>query len=141
MPILVLTSAFLVACALAVGLSDGLQWLVGGMILLAVVVGVAGGIVLVRVWPLVESKPGIRSELAAIRPLGGPAGLLLLFLALVVFATIEAYAVGSGIGEGAPSASLALVGMPVILAAVVLRGAALRARKFSQSTMRRSTDP
>jgi hypothetical protein len=141
MPILVLTSAFLVLCALAVGLSAGLQWLVGGMIMLAVVVGVAGGVVLVRVWPLVESKPGLRPELDAIRPLGGPAGLVLLFLALVVFAAIEAYAVGSGIGEGAPPASLALLGMPVILAIVVLRLTALRARRFSQENMRRNTDP
>ena len=140
MPILVLTSAFLVACALAVGLSQGLQWLVGGMIMLAVVVGVSGGIVLVRVWPLVKSKSGLEPELAAVYRLGGPAGLVLLFLALVVFSAIEAYAVGSGVAEGAPPASMVLVGMPVILAGVVLRGAALRARRFSESTMRRNTD-
>jgi hypothetical protein len=66
---------------------------------------------------------------------------VLLFLALVVFAAIEAYAVGSGIGEGAPPASLALLGMPVILAIVVLRLTALRARRFSQENMRRNTDP
>ena len=131
MAILALTSAALVVCALAVGLSGGLQWLVGGMILLAVVVGVAGGIVLSRLWLLVEPESVDRPELTALKRLGGPAGLLLLFLAFAVFAAIEGYAVGSGIGEGAPAVTIALLGMPVILGGVVLRGAARRARQLS----------
>lgn len=53
----------------------------------------------------------------------GPEGRYLVFLASVVFAAVEAHAVGAGMARGAPSAALALLVPPLAVGAAALRGA------------------
>ncbi|MFW6192418.1 MAG: hypothetical protein ACOC83_02940 [Gemmatimonadota bacterium] len=59
----------------------------------------------------------------------GAGGRYLGFLGAVAFATVEAYAVGSGLGAGAPGPAALLLAPPVVLAAVALRSAAKHERK------------
>jgi hypothetical protein len=121
-PALLLLSAGLVAIALWSGRSGSRQWLVALLILAALAAGVAGGIVFAGLWR--SGGPADHdTDLALLRRLNGPAGALLVFLGCVVFAAVEAHAIGAGLEAGAPGATVSLLGPPLVIGAVALRRA------------------
>lgn len=141
-PLLVLSAA-LVACALAAGLRSGSGWLTELLVLVAVAQGLAAGLALPHFWlagVVPEGGRGPRPPWRARRgagpdPTGAPplvrilmgvGGRYAAFLASVAFAAVEAHAVGAGLGSGAPLVALTLLAPPVIVGAVVLRGALVR---------------
>lgn len=150
LPPVLFLSAALVACALAAGLRSGSGWLVELAILLAVGQGLAAGLALPLFWregEVPEGKPrppwrrgegrsggrgaeadgpGIVDAPPTVRVLMGAGGRYAVFLASVAFAAVEAHAVGAGLARGAPSAAATLLLPPVIIGAVVLRGALAR---------------
>lgn len=109
---LVPASAFLVATAFAAGLRVGRPWVPWLMIVAAVAQGFLGGYHFRRFW-----------RGAGAEEIFGPGGRYLAFLALVAFTAVEAHAVGSGVEKGAPRASVALLGLPVLFAGWALRSA------------------
>lgn len=82
------------------------------LVLVAMVQGIVAGTGVRAFWRLGWSEE-----------IFGPGGRYLGFLAAVAFAAVEAYAVGAGMGAGAPGLAAALLAPPVILAAVALRSA------------------
>lgn len=100
------------AVALAAGLRPENGWLVPLLILLAMAQGAVAGSGVRTFW-----QGGWSEEIF------GAGGRYLGFLAAVAFAAVEAYAVGAGLGAGAPGLAALLLGPPVILAAVALRSA------------------
>lgn len=138
LPPLLFLSAALVACALAAGLRSDSGWLLELTILLAVGQGVAAGLALPHFWqegivpegrprPAWSERRGRGQDLDETRPLVrilmGVGGRYTAFLASVAFAAVEAHAVGSGLARGAPPAALTLLVPPVVVGAILLRGA------------------
>lgn len=121
-PVLLLLSAGLVAMALWSGRLDSRQWSVALLIFAALAVGVTGGILFAGLWRS-DARLDDDSDLALLRRLAGPAGALLVFLGCVAFAAVEAHAIGSGLGAGAPGATLSLLGPPLVIGALALRRA------------------
>lgn len=119
---LLILSAGLVAIALWSGRSGSRQWLMALLVFTALAAGVAGGIVFSELWRS-GGRADDESDLALLRRLVGPAGALLVFLGCVGFAAVEAHAIGAGLGVGAPAASIALLGPPLVIGAVALRRA------------------
>lgn len=111
-------SAAVVALALAVGLEPDRSWLVWLLILAAMGQGALAGAAFPRFW---RGSP--REEIF------GPGGRYLGFLATVLFSAVEGHAVGAGIARGGPTAALALLLPPVVLAAAALRSAVTARRE------------
>lgn len=105
------------AAALAAGLFPGRAWITEAALLVAVGQGMLAGLVLPRFW-----------RGPAKREIFGAGGRYLGFVAAVIFCAVEAYAVGRGLGTGAPGLAALLLGPPVLVAAAVLRSAR-RARR------------
>lgn len=116
--LLVPASAAVVALALAAGLEPDRSWLVWLLILAAMVQGALAGAAFRRFW-----RDSPRKEIF------GPGGRYVAFLATVLFSAVEAHAVGAGIARGGPTAALALLLPPVILAAAALRSAVTARRE------------
>jgi hypothetical protein len=103
----------LVAAALIAGRSgSGLPALTELALVCALATGVLLGLGLRRFW---------RGEWTA--ALMGSGGRYLLFIGLAAFAAVEAHAVGAGLAQGAPAASLVMLAAPVVLAGVALLSA------------------
>lgn len=114
-------SALLVAAALAAGLFPDRAWVTEVALLLAVGLGMLAGLALPRFW-----------RGPARREIFGAGGRYLGFVAAVIFCAVEAYAVGRGLGTGAPGLAALLLGPPVLIAAAALRSAR-RARRKQES--------
>ncbi len=131
-PVLLFLSAGLVAIAMWSGRLGSRQWSVALLVFAALTTGVTGGILFAGLW-----RSGARaddgSDLTLLRRLTGPAGALLVFLGCVAFAAVEAHAIGSGLGVGAPGATVALLGPPLVIGAFALR----RALRVDVSTKER----
>ncbi len=151
-PAVLFLSAGLVACALAAGLHVESGWLTELLVILAVGQGLAAGLALPAYWregraPGRGRSPPWSAEgsggtaaggagvgtgtSAAVRPsvvrvLMGAGGRYAAFLAAVAFAAVEAHAVGAGLGRGAPPVALTLLLPPVVVGAILLRGALVR---------------
>lgn len=110
--LLVLSSAVLVAVALAAGRGLGAPWITWLLIVTAMGQGVLAGICLPRFW---RGSP--REEAF------GAGGRYLAFLAAVAFSAVEAHAVGAGLERGAPTMATGLLLLPIALAAAALRSA------------------
>lgn len=115
---LVPLSALLVATAFAAGLRPGEGWLVPVLVLVTMAQGVVAGTGVRTFWREAWSEEVF-----------GAGGRYLGFLAAVAFAAVEAYAVGSGLGAGAPGPAALLLAPPVVLAAVALRSAVKHQRE------------
>lgn len=149
LPAVLFLSAGLVASALAAGLRAGTGWLTELLVLLAVGQGLAAGLALPAFWreggvPEGKRRPawrrgsakgdGTGADAAAsgarppelVRVLMGAGGRYAAFLAAVAFAAVEAHAVGAGLGGGAPLVVLSLLLPPVLVGAILLRGALAR---------------
>lgn len=151
LPALLFLSAALVACALAAGLRRGSGWVTELAVLLAVGQGVAAGLALPVFWregevPEGSPRPPWRRESGAgggpavpaasgggsregpplARILMGVGGRYAAFLASVAFAAVEAHAVGVGLGGGAPPVAATLLLPPLVVGAILLRGALAR---------------
>lgn len=110
--LLVLSSAVLVAVALAAGRGLGAPWITWLLIVTAMGQGMLAGACLPRFWR------GTPQEEAF-----GAGGRYLAFLAAVAFSAVEAHAVGAGLERGAPTAATGLLLLPIALAAAALRSA------------------
>ncbi len=121
-PALLLLSAGLVAIAFWSGRLGSRQWSVALLVFVALATGVAGGILFAKLWRA-GGRVDDASDLALLRRLTGAAGALLVFLGCAGFAAVEAHAIGSGLGAGAPAATVALLGPPLVVGAVALRRA------------------
>lgn len=151
---MLLLSAGLVACALAAGLRPGSEWLVELLVVLAVAQGLAAGLALPAFWregtPPAGGRPrppwrghaGTDAADAGTTPaardaasedppplariLMGAGGRYAVFLASVAFAAVEAHAVGAGLAAGAPGVAATLLLPPILIGALLLRGALAR---------------
>ena len=113
-----LASAVLIALALVAGRSGGVPPALTELALAAALgCGVLLGIGARRFWrgPVAEAVMG-------------SGGRYVLFIALVAFAVVEAHAVGAALADGAPAASLVMLALPVVLAAVALASAVRASR-------------
>lgn len=149
LPAVLFLSAALVAGALAAGLRAGTGWLTELLLLVAVGQGLAAGLALPAFWregEVPEGRPrppwrrgsakGDRKGGAAaasgaetpelVRVLMGAGGRYAAFLTAVAFAAVEAHAVGAGLGGGAPLVAVSLLLPPVLVGAILLRGALAR---------------
>ncbi|MFQ5690705.1 MAG: hypothetical protein ACE5HQ_10585 [Gemmatimonadota bacterium] len=104
-----LLSAALPAAALAAGLGGGRTWLLELLLVLAVGQGISAGLL----FPRFYGRSGERGALAR----------YVIFVAAVLFAAVEAYAVGAGMVGGAPAPAAAMLLPPIAVAGLAMRSA------------------
>ena len=122
--LLIVLAAGLATAAGFAGRFRGALWLAILLVCTAVGFGMVAGLALRVFW-----RGGLEDALT------GAGGRYLVFVAMVLFAAAEAYALGDALEQGAPAAAAIFLVPPVAIAALALRSAASRVR-FAPETER-----